>query len=100
MAREKEADFIKWQIEQVILQKVEEYDFWQQHLAYYRSTALPNAELIVFNASKSYQNGEIEYVEYLQALQTALESKKGYINTVNNLNQTIISIEFLLGNGH
>jgi cobalt-zinc-cadmium resistance protein CzcA len=98
LAREKEADFIKWQLEQEILQKVEEYDFWQQHLAYYRSTALPNAELIVFNATKSYQNGEIEYVEYLQALQTALESKKGYINTVNNLNQTIISIEFLLGN--
>jgi cobalt-zinc-cadmium resistance protein CzcA len=98
LAREKEAEFIKWQLEQEILQKVEEYNFWQQHLTYYRNAALPNAELIVFNATKAYQNGEIEYVEYLQALQTALESKKGYLYAVNNLNQTIVSIEFLLGN--
>jgi cobalt-zinc-cadmium resistance protein CzcA len=76
---------------------VEEYNFWQQHLAYYRSAALPNAELIVFNATKSYQNGEIDYVEYLQALQTVLEARKGYFIAINSLNQTIVSIEFLLG---
>jgi hypothetical protein len=32
LAREKEADFIKCQLEQKILQKVEEYNFWQRHL--------------------------------------------------------------------
>ena len=32
---------------------------------------MPNANLIIKNATKSYQNGDISYVEYVQSLETA-----------------------------
>ena len=96
LAREKEAEYLNWQLEKELEQKLEEYDFWQQHLLYFRTTALPNADLIVKNASKSYKNGEIEYVEYLQALRTALDTEKSYLETKNKSNQLILYINYLI----
>ena len=65
-------------------------------MAYYQNTALPNAKSIVSNASKAYQNGDIGYLEYATALQTNLEIQRAYLEAINSLNQTVISIQFLI----
>lgn len=73
---------------------------YQKHrssLSYYENFALPQAELIIKNAMKSYQSGEIDYIELIQNNQQAWQIKDNYLSTVLNFNQTIIQIETLLG---
>lgn len=67
-------------------------------LAYYRTSALPNADLILKQSATAFRNGEIGYVEYFLGLRNALALKEGYLQTLNDYNQSIIYIEFLSGN--
>ncbi len=45
----------------------------QKRLAYYRETAGERAKLILSNAESLFQQGEIEYMEYLQALDAVMQ---------------------------
>jgi cobalt-zinc-cadmium resistance protein CzcA len=70
----------------------------QSSLAYYLATALPQAEWLEKTALKSYQQGEIEYVEMLQNAQQAWQIREQYLQEVLAHNQSIIQIETILGN--
>jgi cobalt-zinc-cadmium resistance protein CzcA len=47
---------------------------------------------------KSYQQGEIEYVEMLQNTQQAWQIREQYLQEVLAYNQSIVQIETILGN--
>ncbi|SMD31811.1 cobalt-zinc-cadmium resistance protein CzcA [Reichenbachiella faecimaris] len=66
-------------------------------LNYYQEKAVPQAELIIQNAQKSFENGAIDYVEYFQSLNQGLQLKFNYLNTINEYNQAIIELEYLIG---
>jgi cobalt-zinc-cadmium resistance protein CzcA len=76
---------------------VQTYQKNRQALAYYRESALPQATLIRQQVTKAYQVGEIGYVELLQNLRTASDIQTGYLVALNELNQTLINLDFLLG---
>ena len=63
---------------------------------YYKSNALPNVELMISIAMTTYRSGEIGYLEYLQAMQTASEVKLNYLQAIHQLNQSIIHINYLI----
>ena len=67
-------------------------------LDYYQNSGLPQAELILNNARKSFENGAIDYVEYFQGLDQALDVKLNHLIAMNGYNQSIIELEYLLGN--
>ena len=71
---------------------------YRASLAYYTSTALPQAALLEKTALKSYQQGEIEYVEMLQNTQQAWQIRESYIQEVNAYNQAIITRQTIIGN--
>jgi heavy metal efflux system protein len=71
---------------------------YRASLAYYTSTALPQAILLEKTALKSYQQGEIEYVEMLQNTQQAWQIRESYIQEVNAYNQAIITRQTIIGN--
>lgn len=71
---------------------------YRASLAYYTATALPQAELLEKTALKSYQQGEIEYVEMLQNTQQAWQIRESYIQEVNAYNQAIITRQTIIGN--
>ena len=71
---------------------------YRASLAYYTTTALPQAVLLEKTALKSYQQGEIEYVEMLQNTQQAWQIRESYIQEVNAYNQAIITRQTLIGN--
>lgn len=59
---------------------------------YYKELALPNANEIVSSAQLSYRTGEIDYVEYLLALQTATDTRLNYLKSIQEVNQSVINI--------
>lgn len=78
-------------------QYLQEYLQNKNTLDYYEKNALPNADLIIKQADKGFKNGEIGYVEYLQGIKSALAIKSNYLSSLNQYNQSIIKLEFLLG---
>jgi len=68
----------------------------QEMIAYYEKSALTNADFIAGNAVKNYQNGEISYIEFLQANQTVLEIRSKYLMAILNFNQAVINLQYLL----
>jgi cobalt-zinc-cadmium resistance protein CzcA len=65
---------------------------------YYLSTALPQAELILNQSNLGFKEGEITYLEYINGLSQSMDIQFRYLDNLNQLNQAIISIEYLLGN--
>ncbi|MDR1545084.1 MAG: TolC family protein [Prevotellaceae bacterium] len=63
---------------------------------YYVEKALPAASEIINAAQKGYQTGEISYIEYLFALQTAKDIELKYLQSVHQINQTVIFIYSLI----
>ncbi|TAH17465.1 MAG: CusA/CzcA family heavy metal efflux RND transporter [Cytophagales bacterium] len=91
-------EFSQRAIETQYAQAVQEYRKFQTNLAYYENSALATAKLLLEQSGKAYQQGEISYVEYAQALNQSLITQANYLETINGYNQAINKIEFLLGN--
>ncbi len=96
MAQQKQGEYLRAQLQNQLRQQAGQYVFWKNNVAYHQNTALTNAKSIVTNATRAYQSGEISYLEYAQALQTNLEIQRAYLEAVNSLNQTVVSIQFLI----
>ncbi len=67
-------------------------------IEYYKTSALPNADLIMKQSQAGFRGGDISYTEYLFGLRSAITIRESYLQTLNDLNQSIIYIEFLSGN--
>lgn len=78
-------------------QQLQEVLKYQGSLSYYKDKAVPQANLIIGNAQKSFDNGAIDYVEFFQNLNQGLVLKFNYLNTLNGYNQAIINLEYLIG---
>ena len=63
----------------------------------YVNEILPQAEEIYRTAIKSYDAGELTYLEYLQAKQTLISSRNNYINALFNHYQSVFRIEEIAG---
>lgn len=67
-----------------------------QQYNYYKTQALPNADDIVKAAQLGYRTGDISYVEYLYALQTASDIQLKYLQSIQQINQTVVSINSII----
>ncbi len=63
---------------------------------YYKTQALPNASEIVKAAQLGYRTGDISYVEYLYALQTATDVQLNYLKSIQQGNQSVININSII----
>jgi cobalt-zinc-cadmium resistance protein CzcA len=76
---------------------LEEYFKYNNSVDYYEKQAIPEAEVIIDQANKSYRAGAMDYLDYILNLTRALIIKQNYLDALNNYNQTIISIEYISG---
>jgi heavy metal efflux system protein len=76
---------------------LQEYLKLKSSLDYYESTAIPQSDMIIVQSGKSYMSGNIDYVEYVLNLDKALELKSNYLKTLIDYDQSIISIDRILG---
>ena len=76
---------------------LQEYLKYKSSLEFYEKTALPQSELIIQQAGKSYKSGNIDYVEYVLSLDKALEIKADYLQMLDQYNQSVIAIDNIMG---
>jgi heavy metal efflux system protein len=74
-----------------------EYSKYSNSVDYYEKQALPEADIIIEQATRSYKAGAMDYLDYVQNLSRALDIKKNYLDALHSYNQTIINIEFITG---
>ncbi|WP_316813839.1 CusA/CzcA family heavy metal efflux RND transporter [Pedobacter heparinus] len=86
---------------QLNIQYQQELQNYAQHKAmadYFTTEGLKQAEEQIRIAQVSYDLGEIGYIEFIQNMSLAVQSKLSYLQTVNQLNQSVIQLQFLKGN--
>jgi cobalt-zinc-cadmium resistance protein CzcA len=76
---------------------LDEYSKYSSSVDYYEKQAVPEAELIINQATLSYKAGALDYLDYVLTLDRALAIKQNYLDALNNCNQTIITIEYITG---
>lgn len=84
-------------IESELARQQQAVQMYAKNLEYYRDNGLPQAEFIIDNARKSFENGAIDYVEYFQGLDQALKVKFNHLIALNEYNQSVIGLEYLIG---
>ncbi len=76
---------------------IAEFTKYERSVDFYEKQAIPEANIIIEQAGKSYKAGAMDYIDYIQSLNRALGIKQNYLEALNNYNQTIINIEFITG---
>ncbi len=92
----KEAEKMKTDIVVHFQNALNKYEQSRSVYSYYRSTGLNNSDVVINTANVGLKSGEIGYIEYLNALQTATEIQLAYLNAVNQMNQSVINLNYLL----
>ena len=67
----------------------------QKALNYYENDGTILSEEIFRTANGSFKNGEIDFYQYLQSLESAYEIKIDYLEKLNQYNQTVTAINYL-----
>lgn len=79
-------------------QAYQEYLKDKQTTDYYSTSGLLLANEQLRVAEFSFSKGEIGYVEFIQNLSIAVDSKLKYLSAINALNTAIINLQYLQGN--
>jgi cobalt-zinc-cadmium resistance protein CzcA len=92
----KELEKSQQELATIYLQQYQLQKQYLEQLKYYKTEGIPMAETIVNSAQRLYKSGDIGYIEYTQNLKDANKIKNDYLTVMNNYNQTIINIQYLL----
>jgi cobalt-zinc-cadmium resistance protein CzcA len=76
---------------------IDDYRKYSSSVDYYENQAVPEADMIIDQAVRSYKTGVLDYLDFVQTLTRAVEIRQNYLDALNDCNQTIISIEFVTG---
>jgi len=73
---------------------LDQYFKLKQKLEYYETSGLELAQKIIQNSSNLYHLGQIDYVEYLQNMEEAYTIQQEYLNTLNDYNSVVITLNY------
>ena len=77
---------------QSLLAKLQQYN---EAINYYETQGKSLSEEIMKTAERTFKEGEIDFFQYLQSIETAKDMELTYLNNLNDYNQTIIAINYL-----
>lgn len=93
---ELEKSYLHKQLSELVQQQLEIIRAQQSVIDYYQDSALLNASIIQDHANKSYNNGDISYVEYIQSMETALNIQINYLDAVLQYNLGHNALHYLV----
>ncbi len=91
------AEYFKSALKGEFEELLQEYSKYKGSIEYYEQSALPQAELIISQSTRSYRLGDMDYLEYIMSLSRALQIKNNYLETLNQYNQSILALEYIVG---
>jgi cobalt-zinc-cadmium resistance protein CzcA len=77
-------------------QQWNEYGKFRDAVSYYKTSALPHADVIIRTAGLNYRNGEINYIEWGTLISGAISMQSQYMDAVRELTLRKIELEYLL----
>jgi cobalt-zinc-cadmium resistance protein CzcA len=92
----KEADNTKLYLQNQLQNAFQQYAVYLAQYNLYKTSSTKNAEAIANTATLGFRSGEIGYIEYANALQTATDVQLKYLQSINQINQSIININLLI----
>ena len=66
-----------------------------QELSYYEDEGGQLSDQILKAATGNFQNGEIDFFQYIQSLENAYDIQLNYLDVLSQYNQTVIAINYL-----
>ena len=92
---EQQQDYqVKLQVEhQSLLAKLQQYE---EAINYYETQGKTLSEEIIKTAERTFKEGEIDFFQYIQSIETAKDIELTYLDNLNMYNQTIIAINYLI----
>ncbi|SDQ18265.1 CusA/CzcA family heavy metal efflux RND transporter [Flagellimonas zhangzhouensis] len=66
-----------------------------KELSYYEDEGGQLSDQILKAATGNFQNGEIDFFQYIQSLENAYDIQVNYLDILNQYNQTVIAINYL-----
>ena len=79
----------------VMQEQVKKY---QSSFDYYNSQGLNHSKTIAKTANLQFNNGDIDYLQFTMLLNQSIGIQSEYLNALQNLNQSKINLDKLLGN--
>ncbi|NHF60394.1 CusA/CzcA family heavy metal efflux RND transporter [Flavobacteriaceae bacterium TP-CH-4] len=71
------------------------YEKHAKTLEYYEEEGMTLSEEILKTANGSFQNGEIDFFQYIQSLENSYEIQLDRLDNLNRYNQTVIQLNYL-----
>ncbi|MBP93477.1 MAG: CusA/CzcA family heavy metal efflux RND transporter [Flavobacteriaceae bacterium] len=71
----------------------------EQHhaaISYYETQGEKLSDEIIKTANRSFQEGEIDFFQYIQSIETAKDMELEYLDNLNTYNQTVITLNYLI----
>lgn len=69
---------------------------YKEGLNYYESTGKKLSEETIFHAVKAFQNGEINFLQYIQLLENAKSIETNYLSSLFQYNMTALEANYLM----
>ncbi|TYA60060.1 CusA/CzcA family heavy metal efflux RND transporter [Formosa maritima] len=68
----------------------------EEAINYYETQGKTLSEEIIKTAERTFKEGEIDFFQYIQSIETAKDIELTYLDNLNTYNQTIIAINYLI----
>jgi len=78
-------------------QLLQEYVRDKSLIDYYKTSGLKQADEQLRIAQVSFNLGEIGYMEFIQNISLAVQTRLSYLEAANQLNQTVVQLQFIRG---
>jgi len=89
-SRAKQADQTQRQIRTDLKDAFDQVEKFRESLHYYENKGLKNAGLIIHTADQQFQEGEIDYLQWVMLVDQAISIRNEYINIRSSYNQAVI----------
>ncbi|HUH27909.1 TolC family protein, partial [Gelidibacter sp.] len=91
-----ESENYKMQLESRYQGLLSDLNKFQEGVDYYETTGGKLAKELTTSASKSFQNGEIDFLQYVQLLESAKNIQITYLQNLNAYNATVLELNYLI----
>jgi heavy metal efflux system protein len=91
-----ESDHLKRQLASKYLALLSDLKRLEESLLFYESTGKKLSEETLFHATRSYENGEIDFLQHLQLLENAKWLELNYLSSLFQYNMTALEANYLM----